>query len=199
MNKSELKKVRKNLRFWFKNANQEQVLQGLHWYDDASQYASCLSSEFDTTKEIAAGVLAASSPQNKWERNKIDAYNILNAVNKNIPMDQVKVSTFNKNKYKAFEVAKGNTEILKSSPKTYAFARNIGAGDDNYVTVDRWHIRACKTISSKPKKISDSITLKQYNQIQSETVKVAREFGIKPYQLQAIVWVTIRDQWLKYK
>lgn len=197
MNSIELKKIRKNLRFWFKNANQEQISQGLVWYDDASQYASYLGSRFHKTKYIAAGVLAASSPQNKWERNKIDAYNILNAVDKNIPMDQVKVSTFNKNKYKAFEIAKGNIEILKSSPKTYAFARNIGAGDDNYVTIDRWHIRACKTTSSKPKKIIESVTHKQYQQIQSETIKVAKEFGVKPHQFQAIIWVTIRDKWLK--
>ena len=191
----ELKKLRANLRTWFKRASKDEVSQGLVWYKEAMEFSRMLADEYNVHGEVAAGVISALSPNNKWERNKYDAIQVFNAVRQGKSMDEVKVCTYNANKAKAFAIAKGDRKILKSSPKTYAFARNVGENDHNFVTIDKWHLRACQTTSKKSKTCKEACTSKQYSIIQEETIKIANEVGVKPHEFQAIVWVTIRNQW----
>jgi Holliday junction resolvase RusA-like endonuclease len=193
--KKELKKYRQNLRTWFNRASAEEFSEGMAWYREAMEYSKELSKKFNVSGEVAAGVISALSPNNKWKRNKIDAFNVLKAIRDGVTMDEVKVCTYNANKAKAFAIGKGNREILTSSPKTYAFARNVGENDVNFVTIDKWHLRACQTASKTSKECKETVTPKQYRIIQEETVKVANEMGVIPYEFQAIVWVTIRNQW----
>ena len=193
--KKDLKKFRANLRTWFKRSTDDQLARGLTWYDDAFWFSRELANEFNVSGEIAAGVISALSPNNRWERNKYDAIQVFNAVRDGKSMDEIKVCTYNPNKAKAFAIARGNRKILMSSPKTYAFAKNVGENDDNFVTIDKWHLRACQTASKKSKTCKESCTPKQYRLIQEETVKVAKEMGVKPHVFQAVVWVTIREQW----
>ena len=196
MTKKELKKYRSNLRIWYNRATKDEIKQGLVWYKDAMDFAKQLSTDYGVRGEVAAGVISALSPNNRWERNKFDAVQVLMAVRDNVPMQDVKVCTYDANKAKAFAIAKGDRKILTSSPKTYAFARNVGENDSNFVTIDKWHLRACQTSSKKSRTCRESVTPKQYRIIQEETVKVAKEMGVKAYQFQAIVWVTIRNQWI---
>lgn len=191
----ELKKLRANLRTWFKRASEDELNQGLVWYKEAMLFANELASEYNVSGEVAAGVVSALSPNNKWERNKFDAIQVFNAVRDGKSEEDVKVCTYNANKAKAFAIARGDKKILKSSPKTYAFARNVGENDHNFVTIDKWHLRACQTASKTSKTCKESCTHKQYSIIQEETIKVANEAGVKPHEFQAIVWVTIRNQW----
>lgn len=195
MKKSDLKNYRHNLRGWYKRASDEHIKLGLEWYDDAINYSTILADEYNSTSYTCAGVIAILSPLNEWERNKHDARQVFEAVKKGKSYNDIKVCTFDSNKKKAFDFVKGKIKLSESSPKTYAFSRNIGLKDENYVTIDRWHLRACRTLSKTPKKCSVSCTPKQYELIQAETIKVAKEFGIKPYQFQAIIWVTIKSYW----
>ena len=192
-----------NLRYWFNQASEEQMTEGLRWYKDANDYVEHLHQELDCffPRVQIAGVISALSPRNKWERNKIDAENVLLAV-KNSPnktvselMERVKVCTFNANKIKAFNIAKGNYSIIEKSPKTYAFSRNVGLLDSDYVTIDSWHIRACNTKSHEPVKAKTQVSPKQYDEISEITKEIAEEMGLKAYEFQAVVWVTIRDYW----
>ncbi len=159
-------------------------------------FAKQLSTDYGVRGEVAAGVISALSPNNKWERNKFDAVQVLMAVRDGKNMDDVKVCTYNAIYSKRTSVLRGDKAILKSSPKTYAFSRNGGENDSNFVTIDKWHLLACQTTSKKSKTCKESVTPKQYRLIQDETVKVANEMGVKAYQFQAIVWVTIRNQWM---
>jgi len=189
------KLVRRRLRTWAKRATNDELNQGLTWYTEAQDYAASLSDTFGVSGEIAAGVISALSPNNKWNRNKFDALQVLTAVRDGKSADEVKVCTYGANKRKAFEIAKGNSKILKESPKTYAFARNVGALDPAHVTIDKWHLRACQTTSCKSVTTQESCTPKQYRILEEETLKVAEEFGMSGYAFQAVVWVTIRNQW----
>lgn len=177
--------------------------EGLRWYKEANEYVEHLCEKLDNffTRLQITGVISALSPRNKWKRNKIDAENVLLTV-KNNPdktvselMSGVKVCTFNTNKVKAFNIAKGNYSIIEKSPKTYAFSRNVGLLDSDYVTIDSWHIRACNTKSHEPVKSKTQVTPKQYDELSEATKEVAEEVGLKAYEFQAVVWVTIRDYW----
>jgi len=190
------KAMRSNLRTWWNEATELEREAGVNWYSEAQSFAKELSVRFNVSREVAAGVISALSPNNKWERNKIDAVAVFEAVQAGVPMDRVKVCTYNANKEKAFEIAKGNQSILKQSPKTYAFARNVGEMDEAFVTIDKWHLRACQTISKKPKACKESCTAKQYRLLQDDCLKVAAEYGVSGHVFQATIWTTIRNRWM---
>jgi hypothetical protein len=195
-----LKQYRKNLRVWFERATPSEMADGLTWYGEANAFANSLSMKYGVSPVAAAGVISALSPNNKWERNKIDAESVIKAALNGVPEDQVKVCTYNANKAKAFKIAKEDAHsrfiTLKESPKTFAFAKNVGDRDESHVTIDKWHLRAMQTISESPKEVSTSCTPKQYRIFEAEALRVAKEKGMKGYEFQAIVWVTIRNRWM---
>ena len=184
--------MKKNLRHHFNNAEN---YQGLHWYRDAFRFSKKLAKETGYPLRVVVGVLSALSPSNKWERNKYDTIQVLKAVRDGKSPDDVKVCTYGANKHKAFAIAFGDAKILKQSPKTYAFARNVGELDGDFVTIDKWHLRACQTSSLKSKQCRESVTPHQYKVLSQETIKVAAEYGVPAYVFQAIIWVTIRNRW----
>ena len=187
--------IQRNLQTWLDAATPEARRAGLTWYDDAQKYAAFLSVTFNVSREVAAGVISALSPNNKWERNKIDAFNVLQAVQDGKTPDDVKVCTYGSNKRKAFAIANGDQKILESSPKTHAFAMNVGELSADHVTVDKWHMRACLTNSRKRTKVQESPTKVQYKRIERITARMAKRYGLKGYELQAIIWVTIKENW----
>jgi hypothetical protein len=197
-NKEARAAMRSNLRFWYQESTPEERAEGIVWYPLANDTCKTISGTFPRGRFptlITAGSMSALSPQNKWEQNIKDTYTLLRAVHEGKPMDSIKVCTYDANKHKSAEIARGNQQILTKSPKTYAFAKNVGELDENYVTIDIWHLRACQTRSKKRKELRTTVTPLQYQIIQEETLKVAKEFGLKGYEFQAIVWVTIRNRW----
>jgi len=67
--------------------------------------------------------------------------------------------------------------------------------DSDYVTIDSWHIRACNTKSHEPIRVNTQVKMKRYDELSEVTKEVAEEMGLKAYEFQAVVWVTIRDYW----
>ena len=198
--------TKSNLRYWFNQASEEQITEGLKWYRNANKYVDSLYDKYngDYERTQIASVISALSPRNKWERNKVDAENVLEAVNNyseslggNLGelINSVKVCTFNANKVKAFNIARGDWVTWDTSPKTYAFSRNVGLLDWDYVTVDVWHIRACNTKSHEPVNVRTQVTTNRYDELSDITKEVAEEIGLKGYEFQAVVWVTIRNFW----
>ena len=189
-------KGRALLNFWYNESTSDEREAGKIWYDEAKEYVKVLSLRFNTPQIICAGVVSALSPNNRWERNKIDAHAVLDAVSKGKDSDQIKVCTYNNNKLKAFAIARGDMRILKQSPKTYAFARNISGKDTHQVTIDKWHLRAVQTRSKSPKECKTSVTPLQYKNLERDCQKVAKKYGLEPSVLQATIWVTIRNRWM---
>ena len=181
-------KIRENLRTYFDLATTEQIESGRNWYRNAQTICKTLSGD-DYTPEQVAGVISALSPRNKWERNIEDAETVLSAVIDGLLPEHVKVCTFNTNKFKAFEIAKGDRTIDITSRKTYAFIRNIAHLDPNRVTVDVWHLRACfgKTIDT-------GLTPKRYDIIEQITLEEAHKVGLEGFEYQAIIWEVVRDR-----
>lgn len=54
-------------------------LQGRRWYSDAYRIACRIGKQFGVHPMAAAGVIAALSPNNRWERNVQDAENVIRA------------------------------------------------------------------------------------------------------------------------
>ena len=191
LNKYELQKVSKNLDYFFNLATNKEIASGKEWYKVANQFCTDNATKYNKSPLVVASVVSALSPRNKWEQNLKDAINVLKAVRDGKQPEQIKVCTFHKNKFKAFNIAKGLQEINEDSRKTFNFVRNIAHLDPQALTIDIWHLRAClrqfKSIGSA------SIGRLAYEQIKSLTIKKANKLGLKGYELQAIIWLSIQN------
>lgn len=181
-------KVRANLREIFNSATDTDVVGGRGWYASAHKICLDYAVEFGTTTERVAQIMSALSPNNKWERNIKDTRIVLEAVRSGVAPEAVKVCTFHGNKFKAFAIARGELSILATSPKTFAFVRNIGALDETKVTIDLWHLRACFGAT-----IETGLTLKRYRELERITIDEAKKVGLKGYEFQAVVWEALRN------
>lgn len=189
--KNELRRISRNLDYFFNLATSKEIEQGKRWYKDANQFCVDTAKEYNTTSLIVASVVSALSPRNRWEQNLKDAKKVFQAISEGKEANDIKVCTFNKNKFKAFELAKGNIYITENSPKTYNFVRNIAHLCPASVTIDIWHLRAClkqfKSIGNT------NIGKVAYSQIKALTIKKANKLGLTGFEYQAIIWISTQN------
>jgi len=187
----QLTRVNNNLNYWFNKATKQDIQEGLEWYQTAHDICKDIAIQFDTTTLIAAQVISALSPRNKWDKNIKDSYKVFEAVQYGIHPVDIRCSTFHANKFKAFNIISNNVQITDKSLKTYNFVHNIANLSNQHVTIDIWHLRACFFFTMKID--SANIGRLAYQQIKNLTLKKANKLGIKGYQLQAIIWNSIRN------
>ena len=190
------REIIRNLQSWIDIATRKQMRKGKAWYKEAQQFTRYLSKIHKVDKYIVAAVTSALSPNNKWERNKFDANSLIYAFMTGRSIDSFKVCTYNANKRKAWAIMTDGAEIAAKSPKTHAFAMNIGRLSEKHVTIDKWHIRACLCQPGEGiVDTAESVTSAQYRRIEAITARLAEENKLKAYQLQAVIWVAIKQHW----
>jgi hypothetical protein len=86
------------------DADETQRAEGLVWYDNAQKAAHDIAVKYDIAVYIAAAVIAALSPNNKWSRNVTNADALIGAFISGDGLLSVKVSTYNKMKQKAWDI-----------------------------------------------------------------------------------------------
>jgi len=74
---------------------------GRDWYTNANQICVDLGIKYNVSIDIVAGVIAALSPNNKWQSNILDAEIMIRAWAADVDYNDVKVATYTINKYKA--------------------------------------------------------------------------------------------------
>lgn len=189
------KKIESNLLELFDKASNLDIIEGKKWYFEANLFCKEVAKQYKSDVYTVASVLSALSPHNKWEQNKKDCIKVFDAVNKYLKPDQIKVCTFNSNKIKAFNIAKGEQIITNNSLKTFNFLNNIAYLCGESLTVDVWHLRAC---FNKSIKINNAtIGVLAYNQIKDITIKLANQLNLKSYELQAVIWLVIQREYKK--
>lgn len=190
--KYKLNKYAYNLEKILSSASLNEIETGLNWYNEFYLWCNNLSIEYNKNPFVIAQIFSAISPRNKLEKNKIDTISVLNAVKNNLAPEQIKVSTFHNNKNKAFDIAKGLKQITKDSLKTYSFCKNVGELNSEFVTIDVWQLRVLtnKHNNKTPTKL-------EYLQLVNLHQKIAQKNNILGYQLQAITWETLRNNYKK--
>ena len=188
----ELTKISRNLDYYFNKATKQEIKEGLSWYKDANNICKDIATKYNTTTLIAAQVISALSPRNKWDKNIKDSYKVFEAVRLYLHPEDIKVSTFHTNKFKAFNIIAKNVQITNKSLKTYNFVNNIALLSNEHLTIDIWHLRACFSRIIKIDKAN--VGRVAYQQIKELTIKKANKLGIKGYELQAIIWGSIRNE-----
>jgi len=110
----------------FMQATSAEVINGQRWYEQAFDIASRISTQYGINAECVAAVIAALSPNNKWERNIKDAENVVAAYMLGGVDDAmaVKVCTYKKNLAKAVDILNSchnRYEELLKGPKVIEF------------------------------------------------------------------------------
>ena len=91
----------------FTLATSHEVQLGCDWYRSALNIAGSIADRYDMRIETVAGVIAALSPNNRWERNIIDAESIIKcwaAGGTDEDILAVKVCTYTKMQEKALAI-----------------------------------------------------------------------------------------------
>lgn len=185
-----------NLESWYKVSTRSNRKDGKNWYKDAQTFCKDTSKKYKIDSYIVASVVSALSPNNKWERNKFDALQVIKAYLSNALQSSVKVCTYNANKEKAFKILKEGKKISSKSPKTHAFAMNVGLLSSDHITVDKHHLRACVCVPNDGiVNAVESCTALQYRRVEAITAKLAKRYRLKGFQMQAIIWVAIKQNW----
>ena len=190
-------KIANNIKRWHKRASPENIDAGMTWYDDAMRFSRRLAREYRITRRSAAGVISALSPHNQWKRNKFDAEQLISYYREGgTDWVNVKICTYKKNRERAWNILTQGERITSDSPKIHSFAMNVGNKSPNHVTIDKWHMRASL---ARPREgitlTQESPTKLQYKRVEGITLDIARTHKLKGYELQAIVWVTIKEKW----
>lgn len=177
-----MKRLINRINKLYYQATKEQHNNNVNWYAVANYHAQKLSDKFNVDMFIVVGVLAALSPNNKWQRNLIDAELFLEK-----PSLTTKVCTFFGQRHKALAImqAKDVQEVrqILGGQKTQNFYENILFPHYSYaVTVDTWMYRAAKLPPSK----------KNFELIANAVTEAARQQQLMPHQYQAVVWSVIR-------
>jgi hypothetical protein len=193
ISKYNLKKYENNLSLILENSSFENIEHGLNWYNEFFLWSEFLAKKYEKSTFEVASIFSALSPRNKLEQNKKDTIKVLEAVKNNVSPEHIKVCTFHNNKNKAFDIALNKDSINKDSLKTYSFCKNVGELNSDFVTIDVWQLRALTF-----KKENSTPTKNEYLQIVELHKKVANKNNILGYQLQAICWEHIRNNYKKY-
>ena len=175
--------------------------EGMEWYNRANRVAADIASEHGISLETAAGVIAALSPNNRWERNIVDAENVIRAfsIGGSEEAENVKVCTYGKMRTKAIQILEATSivdhaSILNGRKITAFYECIIGRIDAVCIDGHAYSIW-----------FGDRLTMKQvpnigkrlYAEIVSDYVEAARilsENGtsVTAFEVQAITWCAWR-------
>ena len=184
----------------FTLATSQEVQLGVDWYPSALDIANRIGVKYDLSAETVAGVIASLSPNNKWERNIVDAENIIKcwrAGGTRTDMLNVKVCTYGKMKAKAVDILTRDIPIVEilNGKKIIEFFNCITNPALNDVCIDG-HAYSVWFGQRLTMKEVPAIGKKLRSQIKTDyrdaTAFINEELGTyyAPATIQAITWVT---------
>lgn len=176
----------RNILRVYRSATAEQRQAGIDWYRVAYETATGLASVYGTTPDIAAGVIAATSPLNSWGANVKLTERILAAGG--LTSGYLSVGL---RKADAI-LAGGDIPTILHSPKVVNFYECIRAnGLTSAVCVDRHAydiaVNIRHTDGTRP-----SLTSKRYAAIADAYRRAGAREGVSPAVMQAITWLAWR-------
>lgn len=183
----------RNILKVYRQATPEEYKRGTEWYAKAKAQAHEIAAKHDVPLRVVVGVVAALSPNNKWERNVKDASDLIAAFLRGDPADVCKPCTYTKMRDKAWSVLEQMPENdaavmrILNGQKIVSFFCNIMGHDNCTIDGHAYNIARGKryVLTSDETNISKSV----YQEMQAAYYRAAKRVGLKVYELQAITWV----------
>jgi hypothetical protein len=206
------------LRKYAKSTDEERT-HGMGWYKLANVTITEIANKYGVAAHLAFAVAAVVSPNNSWTGNLSDAEKIIRIFTNDRKAFDAMAQAFDAEEsgYKprgnaqAFKPLRLHTYpmcILKAyrilrdasthhltviSQKTFSFNDNIANEASELVTVD-FHAYNIANKTAYTSKEAPSITKRVYDEISDAYTRAAQALGIRGYQLQAITWVSHRNE-----
>ena len=174
---------------------------GLSWYATAYSQAQAIAKRFYLVSELrVCGVVAALSPNNRWERNLIDAENMIRCAIAGGKPDAIKVGTYHHNRDKAWMIAKGYdaVDVLGGNKVRSFYNCLISPHHSQSVCVDAHAINIAlgrQAIIARTPTLSDSkytLIASCYTQATQEINEDSLTGTVLPLQVQALTWTYYR-------
>ena len=207
-----------NILKTFDRATQAEIDDGLDWYIRARQDAEHIAKRHDVALNVTVAVMAALSPNNRWERNLRDADTLIAAYMDGEAVESVSVCTYNKMRQKAWDILAyahdplqidhdvDDDELLYilKGQKICSFFQNIMGYESCTIDGHARNIAYGERLSLSGGKFT--IGKVEYSALQ-ECYRRAAEVlthsdpdnrlpgGIEAYEVQAITWVAWRRIW----
>lgn len=176
------------------------------WYAQANAFAHYLAIKYNTSFEIAAGVIAAVSPRMPWLRNKNVAEDILANFGRHSELSALEAAkeiglAISVNVAMAIKIARGESiSDTLTGTKRRSFFNNIAypSGIDS-VTIDTWMMNAYCNVTGESKKVAEKFMRSNETALGgtgagyfviSEAVRiVANLLNMPANQIQAAYWI----------
>ena len=183
-----------NINKVFKQATAQEVNHGLTWYQDAKAACQAMADAYELPLAIVVGVVAALSPTNRWERNLIDADNMLSTFTGGGYVEDCAPCTYKTMRDKAWLILSNGVvqdidAIAKTlnGPKITDFFLCIMGQDVCVIDGHAWGIANAdrRTMQEVP-----SIGKKLRKELQAAYSKAGKKHGMTAFQMQAATWVS---------
>lgn len=189
----------RNILKVYRRATEADTVNGIEWYDRAKRAALDIADYTNLDVHTVIGVMAALSPNNRWERNVRDTEVMCVAWVNGDSMDSFKVSCYNTMKAKAWSILDDeltdSDDILTrlNGQKIRSFYSNIVGLDE--VTIDGHALNIA--LGKRQGLTTDATNMgkRQYREMQAAYVRAAKRVNVKPHVLQAITWTTWKREW----
>lgn len=184
----------RNILKLYRKANADDITAGLEWYDRAKRAALLMSHKYDLPVTTIVGVMAALSPNNRWERNVRDAEHMVYCYTNNSTKEDAftGVCTYTNNKQKSWDMLleqmETHDEILAklNGQKTRSFYSNIIGLDEVTIDGHAYNIARNQRVNLTDDKTN--IGKRLYRELQAAYIRAAEIAGVKPHEMQAITW-----------
>lgn len=189
----------RNILKVYRRATESDTINGIEWYDRAKRAAQDIADYTNLHIRTVIGVMAALSPNNRWERNVRDTEVMCVAWVNGDSMDSFKVSCYNTMKAKAWSILDDelddDDDILTrlNGQKIRSFYSNIVGLDE--VTIDGHALNIARGKREGLTTDKTNMGKRQYRELQIAYVKAAKRVNVKPHVLQAITWTTWKREW----
>ena len=184
----------------YRMATPEEKRDGIVWY--ANAYADCkrIAVDCDVPIHIVVGVVAALSPNNKWDRNVTNARDLIEGYLNGDYVENIKVSTYNAMKNKAWSILEtmpdnDNVITILNGQKITSFYRNIMGHDT--CTVDGHAKNIFYGVRHGLTDDKTNVGKREYREISQAYVDAGKKVRVngrplKAFEIQAITWVVWR-------
>jgi hypothetical protein len=184
----------RNILKVYRRASDDDMANGIEWYARALRMSETIAKEYDLPVTTVVGVMAALSPNNRWERNVRDTETMCKAWVMGDCLSDFKVSCYNTMKAKAWSILvdelTDDDDILTrlNGQKIRSFYSNIMGLDE--VTIDGHALNIALGYRQGLTTDSTNMGKRQYRELQAAYVRAAQRVGVKPHVLQAVTWTT---------
>jgi len=176
-----VEQVVKRISRCYNKATDQQVVDGMVWYDEAVTIVTELSDQSQYTVDQVAAAMAHLSPRLRWNQNVI----AIKMLVRQSCLPRYIMSGPAQRAFTALVAANPEDTFGKKAKKTLNFSRNV-SGCQQSVTVDVWAANVVGVAESELKLTG------VYEAIAHCYRLAAKRAGVTPAQMQAITWIVVR-------